>query len=187
MRDIKITNTEKSKEYSESTYLTDVKAHLRIDSGDTQYDDYITECIIDAFDDAENYCECDIVQTTGITTIKNYTGYNIIIKESPLISITSVSYVDGNGDTITLTENTDFQVEKRNSLFIIYLENLLDTDQIVITYLTGFSSIPKSIIRAMKVIVADYFDEERNNYGLTNLRDLKAVQRLLNPHKRIYY
>lgn len=177
----------KSKSYSNIITLNELKLHLRLDSGYTNDDSLLTSLIEVAMVEIENYLEMDVVPTIVTGTTTYFKDFQSVYTESPLNQILSIT---------TSTETiTSYQLLKRHDRFIVYFDNFLDVDQLDIVFTTGFNSgltgatntnIPAPIMQCLKIKVADLYDNETNDYLLSNFKGNKVVERLLTPYKRNY-
>lgn len=82
--------------------------HLRLSSA--VEDDYIEHLITSARQQAERHCWRPLVVTTYRMVLDRFPSAEIVLRYPPLIEVTSLSYVDTDGDTQTLVEDTDFYV-----------------------------------------------------------------------------
>jgi uncharacterized phiE125 gp8 family phage protein len=155
------------------------KAHLRIFH--SLDDTYIqastggsTSVITTARMMIENYCGIAIPNTTFTSVydsfpqntpvqgssneVYNGSGYEIALPRSPLVSVTSVQYVDTDGNTQTLSASTDYTVKSYNGIGRIQLldgktwPSLVSGGAGVVTvvYVAGHGSTATAIPIALK-------------------------------------
>ena len=173
----------KSKSYDWVMDTNTAKEHLRILSGETADDTYIDSLIETATIEVEQYCEMDVPSGTTTYTYDWYKGSVLDIKEAPVVSISSVTYVDKSDNTGTLT---DYQYQIYYDRVRIWFQNALDVKELTVVITTGYSTIPKPISQAILIKVADLYDIERNDYTLNPYKELKVIDRLLTPYKKTY-
>lgn len=163
---------------SEPVTTAEMKAHMRIDHSDedTEIDAFVTaarQTIEAAYDLAM------FTQTWTLELDEWPTGDNPIqINTTPLQSVSSISYVDINGDSQTLATSV-YTVDTKHKPGRVYLAynqtwpNLRGQRKAVtITYLAGYAataSIPDNWKTAVMMLAADYFEnrEAGNNVPFT--------------------
>jgi uncharacterized phiE125 gp8 family phage protein len=106
----------------------------------------------------------------------------------PLVSVQSVKYFNEAGTEITMTVTTDYRVDVDSVPPRIYFENIYSTNDgpnvIVIDFTAGIAeaSVPKSIIYAMKILIADMYENRQSSVVGTITspsRSVATVQSLL--------
>lgn len=91
--------------------LAAAKAHCRIDTGAD--DDYVTALISAATDYAQGVQNRQYINATYTLNL-NGLPPEIYVPVAPLSSVTTFAYNDSNGAAQTLTENSDFVVDKKS-------------------------------------------------------------------------
>ncbi len=94
----------------EPVTLAEAKEHIHPGLADASQDVYITKLIIGARQSAEFTTHRQIITATLLLTMDRFPDV-IRLPAPPAQSVTTVSYVDTDGDTQTLVEDTDYQVE----------------------------------------------------------------------------
>ena len=169
--------------------LADVKAHLNIETGFTTDDDLITQIIKDATGEAEDYIDGDIASTTTTVICYDFNHGWVTLDSTPVQSITSIEYMDGNGDfqTITVADCTiRFGVQKT----IIELDQYYDTDQLKVVMVTGYANaaaMPTAINRAILMRCADLYDVQRGSTMSGAFKETRAFEMALSAHKKTSY
>lgn len=145
--------------------LAEVKDFLRIDITDD--DTYITNTVIPGVRLCAESITKRIMISTEFETFRNGFGEDksfrtggkrpIVLRKSPYISTTSFTYKTDDG-TSTLTENTDFFVEKVGDYSKLRPEDLWPSDNkrreqsIIVKFRAGYAdaaSVPKDLKQAM--------------------------------------
>lgn len=145
-------------------WLGEVKAHLRIDSDETEHDTLLVLLLSSAISDIENYCGISILETRVEMSWTELNGRN----ELPYGPIRSVDEVP-EGYTVRGYQN-GFQLIESNT-----------TGAGEITYTAGFVNIPDEIkLGAMKHVTDNF--EQRSGVDLTGI---KTVQIMPNNWKKI--
>ena len=151
---------------SEPVTLNDMKAHLRLfhNDEDTIIGSYITA--------ARSYCE-EVLSRAMITQTILYTmdrwpsRNRILLPRAPLISVTSVQYVDDDNNTETFA-NTNYVVDTDNEPGMIVLrsgetwpdETLFPENAVRITFQAGYGAaadVPATFKQAIMFLVAHYY------------------------------
>jgi len=200
--------------------LEEAKAHLNIPATVTDQDAYIGALIVAARTVVENECErAMITQTFELTldvfdeSANVYQGLTlplgsrvraIWLPMPPLISLRSVTYLDGAGDTITLHDSVgspqveDLLVVVPSSKYLpaqiapvagTAWPSVLDQPgAVTISYTAGYgsdgSSVPMPIRQAMLLAIGHFYEHRESVSEVTNLAELpQGVQFLLAPYK----
>lgn len=174
--------TIKSKSSSILT-LEQAKDQLNVEQSFTQDDTQILFLIESASSAAEDYTGIDIRLTDNTLELIRPNLESIQIFEAPFVSITSITTTTNDVDTVIAS--TAYEVQIRETDFIIYFNDSIDVDKLVIVFKTGFAidAAPYTIQSAILVKINDLYDLERTSHSLgTNYRDNKTFERLLNAH-----
>lgn len=104
----------------EPVSLKDAKAHLRIDADKDEEDKLVLATITAARRFAESYCSRSLVQQTFDLKLDCFPSAGVIdVPRPPLVSVTSIVYVDGGGATQTLSASA-YQVDAASEPGRIY-------------------------------------------------------------------
>lgn len=188
----------------EPVLLAEAKSHCRIDSDDE--DGLLAGYILAARHHCETYLRRALITQTWdllidndwpCETINGYQQLRINLPKSPLISVTSITYVDGSGISQTLASN-QYQVStKRNEgvidpAYAITWPTVRDqADAITVRFVCGYGSdpgdVPEPIRQAMLLLIGHWFANREAVNIATSVTELPfAVDALLFPF-RIFY
>jgi uncharacterized phiE125 gp8 family phage protein len=167
--------------------LPEVKEHLR--EAAASDDAYIQELIYAAQNKVEEDCDLVLNETTYDLLLDEFPS-TILIWKSPIASITSVKYTDGDGVTQTVTSTnyaTDlFSKPARIAPIDSYTwptpRNSINAVQV--RFVTGYTSpavIPSDIKEALYLIIADWFDNREDKGRRFN----RISERILDKYKYI--
>lgn len=129
---------------AEPLAVAEAREHLNIDGTDS--DDQITAMIKAARTYVDTVCRRQLVIATWKLTLDEFPD---VIRPStpPLVSVTSLQYLDSNGDTQSLTEDTDFQVDTASEPGRIlpcwgevWPTTRNDIDAVTLTYVCGYAT-----------------------------------------------
>lgn len=168
--------------------LTEVKAHLNIETDFTEDDSYITQLMQDATELAENYIDGEIANTDLVTEIYQFSGNCIELLATPLQSITSITYLDE--DDVTEVPVTEFKIRKGSNVNNVILDESISTERVTISYKAGYVAavnVPLNINRAILLKSADLYDVNRGSMVSRTFKDSGAFFRMLDYHKKIYW
>jgi len=153
---------------AEPISLTEAKAHLRVDTSDD--DTYITSLIQLARETVENDTRRALITQTWQLQLDYFPGSfgSITLPyAAPLQSVTSVAYVDVNGDNQTVT-STDYTVDtkvKPGRIYPSYLKQWPETraqyGAVTITYVCGYgdedTDVPMRLRQAMLLLIHNWY------------------------------
>lgn len=180
--------------------LEEVKKHLRLEVGETNEDDYLEDLIISARQRVEAITGRSLMPETKYVYLDDWevdSDDYIHLPDPPLRSIpsTGVYYTDSEGDSTTFS-STAWSADIASTpgrLVLDYNDSwptdvLDDNNPIRIEYLCGYSTraaIPRSIKTAMKILVADMYENREMHYISQgqNIASIDTVQSLLNPYR----
>lgn len=189
---------------TEPVLLAEAKAHCRID--DTDEDGLLAGYIIAARQHVETHLRRALITQTWdllldhcwpTETTGAYRQHRITLPKAPLISVTSVSYVDSAGVAQTLATNQYLVSNKRNEGVIdpAYAATWPDVrnqvDAITVRFVAGYGSnpgdVPEPIRQAILLLVGHWFENrEAVNVGSIGIELPFAIEALLFPY-RIFY
>lgn len=167
---------------AEPVTLAEAKAQLRLDT--TDFDDYIEDFLIPAAREwCENYLNSTIVASTERTeTLDAFPAWEIDLPDGPVTSVTTISYVDTDGNNQTFT---DFILSKDRITPSYGNEWPATRDQIgavTITYEAGRSTVPVSIKQAILILITDLFEFRTVTMEMQRYEN-PAAERLLYPYR----
>ena len=150
---------------AEPLSLTDVKHHLRVDSSDD--DAYLTQLIVAARTHVEAVTQSALISRTLEWVGDDFPGC-IELEQPPLISVTSVKYIDGAGveQTVSTSIYTVDADSRPGRVFEAYGQSWPSPRDIPnavrVRYVAGFGAtendVPEPIRLAMKVLIASWYD-----------------------------
>ena len=177
--------------------LTEAKAHLRIDS--STEDALISGLIAAARRMAEAYTQRQLITATYTMKMDDFPyGEGVIyIPRTPLGSVTSITYVDANGSTQTLSTDV-YEVLKNdvNACAVLKPGQLWPSvrtekyEAVTVTFTAGYGSattdIPAAVRSAMYLIIGNLFENREGvvigtnsstlPMGVTSLLDTASVR-----------
>ena len=170
---------------SEPVTLAEAKAQCRVDGSDE--DSYLDSLIAAARSHVEGYCGTPIVTRT--VTVKcdcfdDFAAFPVV----PLISVSSVSYVDAAGDTQTLATSV-YEVRSDGLTASLALKNgqiwpsIQTGSRITVTAIVGHSAVPADLSHALKLLIAGWFDQRAGASDKPFTTVPHAVDALLANHR----
>ena len=166
---------------TEPVTLAETKAHLGVTIPD---DDARIQALIKAAREwVESTTGQALISQTWVVKLGAFPAGDILkLPKPPIQSITSVAYLDSDGDSQTFTDYTLDSIGER--IFLNYGEDWPTTqgieNAITITYIAGYSDVPESIKQAIKLQVEMHYDRPDSGY----LAALESVcNALLNPYR----
>lgn len=148
---------------SEPITLEEAKHFMRILEDDD--DTLIESMIIGAREYAENYTNRQLMSATfELTTDIIYSGFKL--PKSPVQSITKIEYMDEDGvyqvlDTSDYYSYIDNEITKLDVNILPTYKD--DKRAFKITFVSGYDTVPNSIISFMKVLISTMY-ENREQY-----------------------
>jgi uncharacterized phiE125 gp8 family phage protein len=150
--------------------LSVVKEHLNIDFNDE--DDKLTALLASAFREVELFIECGLKTKTVRLSYTQING-TVLLPYAPIQSITSVTDFDGTA----LVFDKDYSLSGEKTKLSAY-----NGGGIKITYIAGFTSLPKDIENAILDIIAVDFDNKVEDKRLA----LKAIKDRIRHYRPVY-
>lgn len=165
--------------------LAQAKKQLRIESSFTDEDDLIQSYIDAAVVNCENYIGGHIIPGDLVLTYDKFSS-PVVFEAFPLKSITAVKYY-ANDTEVTLAD-TKYALTKQNDKVykLRFKEDLPTTDTrfdaVKITIACGFAgnTIPKPIVQAIKLQIADMYEIREDRKEMLST----AAMSLLRPYKK---
>lgn len=184
---------------SEPVSLAEAKAHLRVESGVTADDSYITNLITAARIEVENYCNRALITQTieevydgfPITSPVRYNN-RLYLSINPVQSVTSVTYKDesgtqtwGPGDYATELVSEPAQITP------VYGGTWPVTVEIPaavkVTYEAGFGddadNVPEAIKQSMLLMISQWYQYRDNKQQSPFKMQEGPAQYLLRPYR----
>jgi uncharacterized phiE125 gp8 family phage protein len=165
--------------------LANAKKQLRIESSFTEEDDLIQSYIDAAVVAAENFIGGHILPGSLVLSFDKFDN-PVIFEAFPLKSVTSVKYFANEVEETLDVEKYQLTVQHGKVYKLQFRGDLPTTDKrfdaVTITVDCGFAgnAIPKPIVQAIKLMVADMYEirEDRKEVIST------AAMSLLRPYKK---
>lgn len=168
----------------------DLQTQLRIDS-DAEYD-YLGLIITAAREHLEQICRRALITQTWTLTLEDW-GAEIILPRPPLVSVTSIAYLDTSGDSQTLAADQYRVLTKETPgrivpEYAIVWPTLYDVENAVtVTYVAGYgaaTAVPSPIKHALKLIAAHWYEQrEPVAFGITATQVPMTVDALIAPYR----
>lgn len=185
----------------EPVSLSEAKLHLRVDDDITADDSLISALITAARQKIEIETRRALVTQTQVLRLDGFPkascgGTAIIVPNPPLQSVSSIVYVDQNGDSTTLSAS-EYLVDSSdepgritpayNGSWPIAREQI---NAVTVTYVAGYAvgsgsptdyaaNVPQALKAAIKLLVGHWY-ENREAVGAVNLKPLPmAVDSLI--------
>lgn len=167
--------------------LTEVKAHLRVDIDN---DDSLITTLIDAgYSFAENYTNRIILEVTKELKIDCFQT-EIQLPYLPVISITSIAYKDSDDANQAFT---DYYLDLRGLFATVkssqgfsFPSTNTDYENVVITYVVGYESIPEQINQAILLVIGAMYEQRENQIVGVSIDTIPvSAEYLLNPYRVI--
>ena len=181
---------------TEPLTLAEAKAHCRIDISDD--DGLLAGYILAARHWIEGQTHRAMVQRTYDYTIdwcwptKNCRSW-IDLPFPPLVSVTSVSYVDTNGATQTLSTSLYTVMTNRpvGAITNAYEQTWPDlrpqVEAITVRFVAGYASVPDDLVQAMKMLVAHWY-ENRETVVIGQATEVPmAVEALVSAYRVVSF
>lgn len=174
---------------SEPVTLAEAKLHLRVDS--TADDALITSLIVAARESAEHATGRAFLPQTWELALDEFED-EILLNKSPLISITSITYVDEDGATQTLTTD-DYQLDSHSEPARItpaydtcWPTTRAQKNAVLIRFQAGYAdadSVPSQVKSWMLLRIGMLYENRESVQAGVPLIELPHVDRLLDAVK----
>ncbi len=171
----------------EPVTLTEAKAHLRV--SDTADDTYITAIIKAAREQAERFVNGAIVTQTLTGKLDQFFN-EISLPSGPIAGITSISYIDTDGETQTVDSSIYTLDAPQRRILLAYNQEWPDTrcqkNAVTVVFTAGVAvaDVPQSIKQAILLLVGEmYENREETVIGVSASRLSLTAERLLQPFK----
>lgn len=184
---------------SEPVSLSDAKTHLRVPSDVTDEDGLIAALITTAREYAEQYTGRAIRTQTWDYKLDAFPCDEIVLPMPPVTSVSSISYVDQNGDSQTWSASyyqTDLPsgpTAAKARIWPAYGQYFPQTrwqlNAVTVRFVSGYATVaavPESIKAAIKLIVGHLYlnrEDVAVGVGIGAIQVPKAADSLLWPLK----
>jgi uncharacterized phiE125 gp8 family phage protein len=178
--------------------LDEAKAYLRVQHASE--DSTITDCIRAATSYCEEELDLAIMEQQITLKMDAFPVGAIKLPRTNLLSVTSVSYIDTNGDSQAFTDFTvdDFSSPARIVANEAWPDAKSITNAVTIVYQAGFKSdqsgsaaenpAPGAVMQAMRLLITHYFDNRNTvviGSGIAGSEVALTVTALLQKFRRL--
>lgn len=177
--------------------LDEAKLHLRVD--DPSEDALIESLITAAREQAEEFTRRQLCTATWRMKLdwfpcdpNEFGRSEIVLPKPPLQSVTSITYVDADGATQTLSSSL-YTVDTSSEparLVPAYGEvwptPRSQADSVTVTFVAGYgaaSAVPASVKAAMKLLIGHLYENRQSVVTGTITASLPVTESLLNPYR----
>ena len=190
---------------AEPVSTSDAKAHLRVEITDD--DAYIDGLVVAAREIAEHYTQRALITQTLKLYLDAFppdviwlpelavvdADPTIYLPRSPVQSVTSVEYIDDEGNLQTLAASkyrvdTDSLVPRITPAYSeIWPTTRPISNAVIVTFVAGYgasgSTVPGAINHAIKLMIGDWYDPVRATVGTPGRAIPDAARALLGPYR----
>ncbi len=170
----------------------EAKTHLRVDLSDE--DEYIDTLIVTSRQFAENHTRRQLITATWQLTL-DWFPCVIELRRPPIQSVTSITYVDTDGDTQTL-DSSLYRVDVTGVTGCItpafgesWPSTRAITSAVTVTYVAGYgdagSDVPAAFKHAIKLLLAHYHENREESISGTIITTIPVAAARLLDHYRI--
>lgn len=172
---------------SEPVTLDFIKSFLKVDG--SSEDALIAVLITAARQQAERYCQIAIMPQTITETFPRFYSYGLRLSISPLVGVTSISYLDLIGDTQTLSTeiyDADTNVWPPHIYRIPYNDfpqTYAVPDAVTVVYSAGYANadaVPNQIKMAIALMVVEWYDNRSDS-----VRNMPTASQILLDQFRV--
>jgi uncharacterized phiE125 gp8 family phage protein len=166
---------------TEPVTLAEAKTHCRVDGSDS--DNELAAMIVGARAFVEDYCGTRLVSQTVVLRCSQWRDL-IDLPIAPLISVSSITYLDGAGEEQTLSTEVyeavlvGLEPHIRLKVGQSFPTVRCASDAIRVTVVAGYAALPAPIRHAMLLLLSDWFD----NRAVGSFPD--GAKALLSNHRR---
>ena len=175
---------------TEPLSLSEVKLFLRVD--DTVENDLITALIVVARQAIEDRCQRPLIsQTWSANYDSSELNLNVkFINKAPLLSVTSVTYYDSEGELQTLS-TSDYEVDLYGSPARFRLKTIPNVREgfnaMQLNFVCGYanaSSVPQPIKQAMLLLIGHLYENRQDVITGTQVHSMpQGSAYLLEPYR----
>jgi len=179
---------------AEPISTADAKLHLRVDVSDD--DDYIDALVSAARKRLEQEAGVALITQTLEMHLDAFPadGGAITVLRPPLQDVSSITYIDSNGDEQTWSSD-DYRVDTKSwpgritpAYNEVYPTTREITGAVTITFLAGYgaagSAVPQDLIHALKMLIGHWYENREDVItGTITSKVPKAFDWLIAPYK----
>lgn len=180
---------------TEPVTTAEAKTHLRVTGTDD--DTYIGTLITAARQYVETFLNRALITQTWEWRLDGFSLWTLIVPMAPLISVTSIQYIDGEGTTQTLA-TTEYTVDAKSEPARIapaygkyWPATRYEMNAVTITFTAGYgaaSAVPFQIKQAILLVIGHLYERREETITGTIIAEIPlGVQALLMPYVLIQY
>lgn len=181
---------------AEPVTLAEAKAHIRVDNDDSNT--LITALIVAARQFVESFSGRTLAQRSYTQTMEYFpdSGKDIVLRRSPVKSVTSVKYFDSTGADITMVVGTDYRVDTTviparirlpvasNTTGALWVRGFAADDCVRIVYLAGADNVPTAAKQTILLLVGHWFENRESvTVGATSKVVDQTVNALMDSYR----
>lgn len=175
--------------------LAEAKSHLRVTTDD---DNALLEALISAARQlVETHTNRALITQTWQWRLDTFPSWGLRIPHAPLVSVSSIQYVDGDGATQTLA-TTEYTVDAKSDpgrITPAYGKSWPNTrwqmNAVIITFVAGYgnaAAVPYQIKQAMLLVLGELYERREAAIAGTIINEVPlGVRALLMPYTLIEY
>lgn len=150
---------------AEPVTLHEIKGYLRLDVADSTFDEDLVPLIEAARNEAENFQNRAFMKRTYDLAFDTFPTMPLKLPMPPLASVTSISCIDDNGETIGIP-TSDFIIDQFSEPGRIAFKSgrswpnvsLQTLNGVVVRFVAGNDSPPENVKLAIKLFVGHRFE-----------------------------
>jgi uncharacterized phiE125 gp8 family phage protein len=180
-----VTNVQYTALPTATVTLAQAKKHLRIEDSFTDEDELIQAYIDAAIENCENFTGGSIINKTMVMTMDAFDS-PVLFEAFPLREITTVEYLAKETNAVVVLPVEKYRLTTQNAkcFSLRFLNDLPEIakniEAVTVTVDLGYATIPKPIIQAIKLQIADMYERrEDRSESITT-----ASAALLRPYKK---
>jgi uncharacterized phiE125 gp8 family phage protein len=162
--------------------LSLAKQHLEYEDDDR--DSLITQYIGAAAAWVENYTGKALLQRAIVETFDRFGGF-VELSKGPLVSVTSVAYVD----TLEAPQSVTGYRVRGSRIFapVAGWPLIADYSTVTVTYQAGYATTPADLVSAQLLLIGHYFQSREAVNVATSVTELPlAVESLCRPYRALH-
>lgn len=178
--------------------LTQAKKQVELAAADASHDTHLTRLIKTARIVTEHYCRAAWITQSWTLTLDRFPTTTIVVPRGPLQSVTSISYVDSDGNGQTLSSGV-YRVgtgTRPGRIELAYNQSWPTTRSVIeavtVVYVAGYgaaaSNVPGPVVDAMLMLIDHWFNHRGPVLvGSSSLELPWSVRALLDPYRQKVY
>jgi uncharacterized phiE125 gp8 family phage protein len=150
---------------SEPVSVTEAKLHARVDPNQQEEDDLFAELITAARELCESRLGQSFARQTWTLFMDRFPGWEIELPKAPLLSVTSIIYVDSDGVTQTISPSLYLVDAAGNRpgrvtpIWTGYWPAIrYQLNAVQVTFVAGRAAVPASVKLAIKLLTSHWYE-----------------------------